>query len=629
MEMFMSFNVGESVGPYRITEQLGQGGMATVFKAYHPALDRYVALKVLHPAFLEDPNFQARFQREARLVARLEHPNIVPIYDFAEHEKRPYLVMKFIEGETLKARLSRGPLPAADVLGTVESVGSALYYAHKQGILHRDVKPSNVLMAKDGQIYLADFGLARIAEAGESTLSSDMIMGTPQYISPEQAIGKGGLDEGTDIYSFGVMIYELIVGRVPFSADTPFSIIHDHIYSPLPMPRSVNPNVPEGVERVLLKALAKERADRYPDVLAMVDAFKQAWVESGIPDQDPTLSVPGRTQPVSASVTRVATPAATSSTAATMAAPTTPTSTLVGTGTPAPTVIGTSTPPGELPPTSSQIRRRRRPWKIFAMTVLLLICCVFGFLILRNSKGGPPMRGGAQSPTGTGPAEAQETPLVPTRTPAPAATLPPAIQQALDHANQNPDDPQAQLDLSFAYWDAGDRASAYVAISNSISKAGRDRDFFVGAGGQCYDRQIWVCATEMYLNAVYFTPQSDKSMKPLHERLSESAYAAAKEKELPIYITFDMMGKIDEPVMLVTQARYEYYYGSRDNAIQLLGELKKRKPNMYEGRLLEAEIMIEEKRYEEARPILEKLQADLNTPKWIALMAGALSLYLP
>src|SRR5512141_957360 len=273
----MSFNPGENIGPYRIIEQLGQGGMATVYKAYHASLDRYVAIKVLHPAFNEDNTFEMRFQREARVVARLEHPNIVPVYDYAEHDKRPYLVMKFIEGDTLKAYMNKGPLSSDDIRKIVDAVGSALAYAHKQGILHRDIKPSNVLVATDGQMYLADFGLARIAQSGESTLSSDMIMGTPQYISPEQAMGKKDLDAGTDIYSFGVMLYELVVGKVPFSADTPFSIIHDHIYSPLPLPRKVNPEVPEPVERVLLKALAKDRLDRYESVDQMVSAFKDAW----------------------------------------------------------------------------------------------------------------------------------------------------------------------------------------------------------------------------------------------------------------------------------------------------------------------------------------------------------------
>ncbi len=273
----MTFNPGEQVGPYRIMEQLGQGGMATVFKAYHAALDRYVAIKVLHPAFREDPNFSARFQREARAVARLEHPNIVPIYDYTEHEKRPHLVMKFIEGETLKMAIQRGPLPPDEIERIIEAVGAALHYAHTQGVLHRDVKPSNVILSKDGQVYLADFGLARIAQSGEATLTSDVIIGTPQYISPEQAMAKKDLDEGTDIYSFGIMIYEMVVGRVPFNADTPFSVIHDHIYTPLPLPSKVTADILPDVERVLLKALAKDRSDRYPDVASMVLAFKEAW----------------------------------------------------------------------------------------------------------------------------------------------------------------------------------------------------------------------------------------------------------------------------------------------------------------------------------------------------------------
>ena len=199
----MSFTVGENIGPYRIVEQLGQGGMATVYKAYHASLDRYVALKALHPAFNEDKTFAARFQREARVVAKLEHPNIVPIYDYAEHEGRPYLVMKYIEGDTLKARLNQGPLDSQEINQIVDSVGSALSYAHKQGVLHRDIKPSNVLVATDGQIYLADFGLARIAQLGESTMSSDSIMGTPQYISPEQAIGKKDLFFWRDVVRNG------------------------------------------------------------------------------------------------------------------------------------------------------------------------------------------------------------------------------------------------------------------------------------------------------------------------------------------------------------------------------------------------------------------------------------------
>ncbi len=272
----MTLQIGEMVGAYRVIAQLGQGGMATVYKAYHAGLDRYVAIKVLHPAFKEDNTFLARFQREARVLAKLEHPNIVPIYDFAEHDGQPYLVMKYIEGETLKSRLSSGPVSLAETIKVVDAVGSALAYAHKQGVLHRDIKPSNVIITHNGFYYLSDFGLARIASAGESTLSQDTMLGTPSYISPEQAKGVRDLDGRTDIYSFGVVLYEMLVGRVPFSGDTPFAVIHDHIYTPLPPPTAVNPNVTPALEMFLLKALAKERADRFPDVSAMTTAFHQA-----------------------------------------------------------------------------------------------------------------------------------------------------------------------------------------------------------------------------------------------------------------------------------------------------------------------------------------------------------------
>lgn len=272
----MAFEIGQNVGPYRIVQQLGQGGMATVYKAYHANLDRYVAIKVLHVAFREDASFLERFQREAQIVAKLEHSHIVPIYDYAQLENQPYLVMKFIEGETLKQRMRKQPPNLQEVTRILSAVASALDYAHQNDVLHRDVKPSNVVLDKNHVPYLTDFGLARIASTGESTLSQDMMLGTPQYISPEQAQGNQVLDAGTDIYSLGVVLYELVVGRVPFSADTPYAIIHDHIYKPLPMPSIVNPSVPIQVEQVLLKALAKNREDRYLSAGALAEAFDAA-----------------------------------------------------------------------------------------------------------------------------------------------------------------------------------------------------------------------------------------------------------------------------------------------------------------------------------------------------------------
>lgn len=278
---------GQTLGQYRVLTQMGQGGMATVFKAYHPRLDRYVAVKVLHQAFLEDSNFLARFEREAQIVARLEHPHIVPVFDFDELNGRPYLVMKYIEGRTLKNLLSERSLALGEIMRIMSPIADALDYAHRQGVLHRDIKPSNIIIDVNGTPYLTDFGLARMAQLGESTLSHDMLLGTPHYISPEQAMGSRELDNRTDIYSLGVVLYELVVGRVPFSADTPFAIIHDHIYRPLPEPMKVNPEITPEVSAVLEKALAKSSADRYTTATELVNAFKVAVETSGMATLNP------------------------------------------------------------------------------------------------------------------------------------------------------------------------------------------------------------------------------------------------------------------------------------------------------------------------------------------------------
>lgn len=250
--------------------------MATVYKAYHAALDRHVAIKVLHAAFTGDDSFLRRFSREAKVVARLEHPHIVPVYDFAEHEGYPYLVMRYVDGETLKDRLGQGMLSKNEIGRVASAIANGLDYAHGKGVLHRDVKPSNILLTQGGGVYITDFGLARIAQAGESTLSQEMIMGTPQYISPEQAKGNQDLDGRTDLYSFGIILYEMVTGRVPFQSDTSYAIIHSQIFDPPPPPSTINANVSPQMEAVLLQALSKTRGDRYPTAVDLVGAFRGA-----------------------------------------------------------------------------------------------------------------------------------------------------------------------------------------------------------------------------------------------------------------------------------------------------------------------------------------------------------------
>ncbi|MCL4529519.1 MAG: protein kinase, partial [Chloroflexi bacterium] len=585
-------------GPYRIVEQLGQGGMATVYKAYHAALDRYVAVKALHPAFGEDPNFEVRFQREARLVAKLEHPNIVPVYDYAEHEHRPYLVMKFIEGDTLKARLNQGPLTSTEISTVVDAVGAALAYAHKQGILHRDIKPSNVLLATDGQIYLADFGLARIAQSGESTLSSDMIMGTPQYISPEQAMGKKDLDEGTDIYSFGVMLYELVVGQVPFNADTPFSIIHDHIYSPLPMPRAINPKVPESVERVLLKGLAKERADRYANIDAFVQAFKQAWINAGVPMQGTAITMkprPGlKSAPANAIANDVETVAA-----------------------------------------KGSKKKTRSPWPFVATGVLLVICLAFVFFavrgsrILRPSANPAPTSLSVLAPSASIPVSPQVNNTPSVQAP-PTPTLSPAVAAALANVNQNPNDPNANLELSFAYWDSGDRRQSLVTLAKAADLAApTDAQFFQNAGDQFKKRQAWIGAAAMYFRAIKSQGPTHKPSQELTDNLHEALYKAAPSVDLPAYLPFDSVSRVEQPMSMVAQARNDYYNGKEDEGHSILNQVKRLKPGMPEATLLEAEMFANEGDSFHAKQNLNVLIANLNTPNWVNEMAQELLNKIP
>jgi serine/threonine protein kinase len=274
----------ERIGQYEIVGQIGKGGMATVYKAYHDRLDRHVAIKVLHNAFLQDSTFIARFEREARIVAKLEHSNIVPIYDYSEKDGSPYLVMKYVEGQTLKQRALKSEMTYADVINLMTPIASALDYAHLQGVLHRDLKPSNILVDTEGKPYLTDFGLARMAQVGESTISHDMMLGTPFYISPEQAQGVKDITNATDVYSFGIILYELLTGSVPFISDSAYAIVHGHIYKEVTPPSEMNSVLPVSVDAILLKALAKDPNERYQNATSLMKDLATALTadDSGV-----------------------------------------------------------------------------------------------------------------------------------------------------------------------------------------------------------------------------------------------------------------------------------------------------------------------------------------------------------
>jgi basic membrane protein A and related proteins len=292
--------IGQSIGRYHILEQLGEGGMATVFKAYDTRLERDVAIKVIRRnAFPVEQNelVLKRFEREAKALAKLNHPNIVGVIDYGEYEDAPYLVMPFFPGGTLKQRLGK-PIPWQEAVRILLPIAHALHYAHEQGIIHRDVKPSNILITRSGEPMLSDFGIAKILEGGDAaTLTGTGVgVGTPEYMAPEQWTGMACVQ--SDIYSLGVVFYELVTGRKPYVADTPAAILLKQATEPLPRPRQYAPDLPDDVERILLKVLAHEPENRYQTMGEFAAAIESLSIEQTVQAMASNQAAAPKVQPV-------------------------------------------------------------------------------------------------------------------------------------------------------------------------------------------------------------------------------------------------------------------------------------------------------------------------------------------
>ncbi len=272
------FQPGEVLdGRYTILEEIGRGGMATVYKAAQPAVNRLVAVKVLPAQFAADASFYERFENEARLIAGLEHPRILPVYDFGRHRGQTYLVMRYVEGGTLFDELRRAPLHPERLLTLLAQIADALDRAHQAGVVHRDIKPSNILMDRNGNAYVGDFGIAKALEQ-TTGLTGSAIIGTPEYMAPEQAQGHP-VDARTDVYALGIVVFQMATGRLPFS--TPrgdaLSLAYKQMTEAPPAPRSINPHLLPGWDGVILKALAKDPAQRYASAGQFARAMKDVY----------------------------------------------------------------------------------------------------------------------------------------------------------------------------------------------------------------------------------------------------------------------------------------------------------------------------------------------------------------
>lgn len=266
--------IGTRVGQYELVEEIGKGGMATVYRAYQPRMERFVAVKVINKAILSDETAMERFTREARLVVKLEHPHLLPVYDYDGHNDPPYIVMRYLESGTLKDVLEQGALPLREAAFMLQQITSALDYAHRQGVIHRDIKPSNIMIDADGNAFLMDFGIAHISDQKEGLTQTGFAVGTPGYMSPEQALGES-VDSRTDIYAIGVVLFQMITGELPYTSETPMGLVLKHMQEPVPIATERNPDLPDEVNDIIASAMAKQPENRYQTGGEMVEALME------------------------------------------------------------------------------------------------------------------------------------------------------------------------------------------------------------------------------------------------------------------------------------------------------------------------------------------------------------------
>jgi len=402
------------VDRYQILSEIARGGMATVYLAQDPRFNRQVAIKVLAQQFTHDPTFLGRFRREAKAIASLEHQSIVPVYDYGEQGDEPYLVMRHMAGGSLASRIEQGSIPLEDVVAILKPIAAALDHAHQNGIVHRDVKPSNILFDASGGAYLSDFGIARLAESTMSYTGSSVI-GTPAYMSPEQVQGSSEIDGRSDVYSFGCVVYEMLAGQVPYQATTTTQQLMKHVLEPVPRITGVKPDVPPAVEAVVMRAMAKLPGARYPTAGALVAALEDAaWSPQKAFAPQGVTGVPAGYGPAPGD------PGA----PAVGTVPATPT---MAEGEAEPSVYATMLPAADPAPTeyhsigyeplAQSQQRKQRPTVLIAVLVAALVVLLGGggYIVWRSvgARGAPP--------TGTPIADTAPT-LGPTATPSPTST---------------------------------------------------------------------------------------------------------------------------------------------------------------------------------------------------------------
>ncbi|MDX2162548.1 MAG: protein kinase [bacterium] len=620
---------GRIIGAYEIIEPLGQGGMASVFKAYHMRMNRYVALKMIHLEHASDPIYTARFEREAQIIAALDHPNIVPVHDFFEYEGNMCMVMKYIDGMTLRDVLVDGPLRIEDILKVMDSISSAMDFAHERGVLHRDIKPSNILLDMAGTPYISDFGLAKFSEMGETTISQNVMIGTPYYMSPEQAAGSSTITNRSDLYSLGVVLYELILGRVPFKEGTPYAIVHSHIYHPVPLPSSIDPTISPLVEGVLLTALAKTPEDRYPSALAMMDALRYA-VEQGLANGQSVVS-----SSMLRSQDSISRRVAQSLMMQDSRVAPIPRMSAMGESKPsAGSGIGSNSPART---TDQAARTAAAPEAPSIAVSPVLLGVIIAVLILLGGLTMGTLLNGSESPAApTVPAN----PVQPTAVQNAAGNgdpsgalldIPPlTIEQAQAQIAERPDDPALYLALGLAQDAAGQDPSA--AFQAGLDAAQDEGLYWASLGFQFAQRERLIPTVESFNLALMALPENDPNRpfvlgeggRALYdlainpEVLNPAAYAALEA-------WYRALPSESNPMIALIMARARIAAGELDSARELLSTLANAPRLGIQVRLVTAELEGAAGNTDQARQLLVSLQASGGQgPPWIAPRIDAL-----
>jgi serine/threonine protein kinase len=364
-----------NIGRYAIKSEIARGGMATVYLAFDPYVKREVAIKLLPANLTQDLTFRTRFEREAQTVAALEYPAIVPVYDFGEETGQPYLVMRYMTGGSLAQKIKSAPLSLSEVSRIFTRLSAALDHVHAKGIIHRDLKPANILFDTYNNAYLSDFGIAHIA-AGNAALTGEGMVGTPAYMSPEQARGDANIDGRSDLYSLGAILFEALTGRQPYEATTPLGVAVKHLTEPIPRLADVNANLPYQCQDVIDKAMAKESEQRYQSAASLAQTLmliaNKTLKNPPIPEEEPTARmqspVPRRVHLPQTSVAGVGlAPEQPLQPAAALVRP-----------------VNTPLPPSHLPNEPQRISRKRPPiwlWILLGAAALAALC-LLGSIVL-------------------------------------------------------------------------------------------------------------------------------------------------------------------------------------------------------------------------------------------------------